>query len=107
MEFFAPVLECVDRALDEYGEGAKSAFCANLRDTFGFARQELVFNPEGFEQSLENTFSTGSTFYERSITREIANRFNLKLKDQFDMVGAIVLAKEILSKAEDQIHLTV
>lgn len=101
MEFFGPVLECVDRGLDEYGEGMRGLVYSSLRDSFNFTRQEAVFNPEGFKQCLESKFTSASRFFERSITNAIANRFSLKLENQFDMVGAINLARNILSEAEE------
>ena len=67
-----------------------------------FSREDVVYKPDEFKLHLEGMFVTGSKLFERSITREIAREFRMELQNNFDLVGAIQGAKEILSAPQMQ-----
>ena len=68
-----------------------------------FTREDVIFRPEEFKVLLEGMFVSGSKLFERTITRELIREFRMELQSNFDLVGAIQGAKEILSAPQAQV----
>jgi hypothetical protein len=63
-----------------------------------FSREDTIFKPDEFKSHLENMFVTGCKLFERALVKELTTEFNLSTEDRFDIVGALVQAKEIAQK---------
>jgi hypothetical protein len=99
---FAPIADCIDRALDGFGRGTRDMIYMRMQTENKFTREDTIYKPDEFKTHLEGMFVTGSKLFERSITREIAREFRMELQSNFDLVGAIQGAKEILSAPQAQ-----
>ena len=67
-----------------------------------FSREDVIYRPDEFKSYLEGMFITGAKLFERTITKELAREFRLELISNFDLVGAIQGAKQVLSAPQEQ-----
>jgi len=73
------LIQCVDRALDEYGTSAKQAFYLTLSLKKSAPFEEVVLNDPGLlVQVLRDVFDDSSEIVKRSIISEIKQVFGLK-----------------------------
>ena len=99
---YTSLADCIDRALDSFGRGTRDMIYTRLQSESKFSREDVVFRPEEFKTYLEAMFVSGSKLFERTITKEIAREFRIELISNFDLVGAIEGAKQILSAPQAQ-----
>ena len=99
---FESILDCIDVSLDSLGQATKNMIYAKMQSQNHFARQDIIFKPEEFKMHLETMFETSSKLFERSIVRGLVRQFELNLQTNFDLVGAIHQAKEVLSRPREE-----
>jgi len=99
---FESILDCIDVSLDSLGQATKNMIYAKMQSQNHFARQDIIFKPEEFKMHLETMFETSSKLFERSIVRGLVMQFELNLQTNFDLVGAIHQAKEVLSRPHEE-----
>ena len=71
-----------------------------MRDESNLTREDIAIKPREFKEHLDSMFGPGAKLIERSIAIQISERFKLKLRSSFDLVGAIDGARSTLSVVE-------
>ncbi|MGI0079721.1 MAG: hypothetical protein ACRECH_08855 [Nitrososphaerales archaeon] len=66
------IKNCIDQALDSYGDSVKQVIYWNLEKMFGITSDRIPENPEKFVSALEKIFGAGAGIVERTIINEIS-----------------------------------
>jgi hypothetical protein len=88
------LVECVDKALDNYGDSVKQVIYWKLENTFGVKKKAIPENPEKMVATLEDMFGHGAMLIEKSILNEISNVFPGGIVDPTKFVEAFKSARE-------------
>jgi hypothetical protein len=73
------IVECVDSALQKFGESVKTSIYYYLEKDFNLGKSEIPRNPEAFENALTAIFGEqGGKVIKELILAEIKNNFKLK-----------------------------
>ncbi len=73
------LLQCVDRALDQFGSNAKQATYWALMTKEGISSDRIVSSPEALSRILAEIFGDdGSKIVEKTIVKEIKKVFSLE-----------------------------
>jgi hypothetical protein len=91
----------MDIGLDSFGQGTSKMIYLRFKKESNFSREDMVFKPEEFKEHLENMFETGNKLFERALVKELCSEFDLQTDDRFDIVGALVQAKNIALKNQE------
>ncbi len=78
--FNGKICQCIDRALDTFGEGVKRSLYYQMERKYHLSREILATKPEVVIELLRLILGpTGSSLIERLVVREIRIAFDLKL----------------------------
>ncbi len=97
------LLDCIDRALDTFGQTTKQVVYWNLTQQDDIqGRGGILKNPEAFERALWKMFGPGVACIRWEIIREIKNGFDLDDKAKIeDIPTAFRQAMRKVSKIDD------
>jgi len=92
--FNAKILECIDKALRNLGEGVQPAFYHQIEKKHNLPREQFVTKPIVIIEYLDELLgSTGSAILERLIVREVRKAFGLKDERNLPLSSIIEDAK--------------
>lgn len=66
------IINCIDHALDSYGDSVKQVIYWNLEKMYGVTRDAIPENAEKFVLGLEKIFGAGVGIVQRTIINEIS-----------------------------------
>ncbi len=94
------LLQCVDRALDQFGSNAKQSMYWALMAKEGVSSETIATKPEAFVRTLREVFGAeGSKVVERTIIEEIKDTFDLeKPSSSYTILEALDIAKRSITE---------
>lgn len=75
--FELEIVQCVERALSNFGERAPSTVFANLLWIGGISKEEIPWRPDKFERCLDIIFRQASPRVKQAIFDEIKSKFGI------------------------------
>ena len=92
------LIQCVDRALDEFGSSAKQSVYVMLTLRKNITYEQAVMEPEILVQTLQEVFDDSSEIVKRAIILQVIQMFGFKKSvSSYDMVGIMKLALRRMS----------
>lgn len=88
------LVDCVDKALDNYGESVKQVIYWKLENTFGVKKKAIPEHPEKLVATLEEMFGHGAMLIEKSILNEISSFIAQTVVDTTKFVEVFRSARE-------------
>ena len=100
--FNGKISQCIDRALDAFGEGVKESLYYQIKKQYDVPREQFASRPAEIIEDLEKFLGpTGSQFVERLVVREISKSFGLKFGENTSLSTAINEARNKFLNAAD------
>jgi len=88
--FNGKISQCIDKALDTFGEGVKESLYYQIKKQYNVPREQFVSRPAEIIEDLEKFLGpTGSKFIEKLVVREIGKSFGLKFDENTSLSTAI------------------
>lgn len=88
--FNAKIFECIDRGLGLLGAGVKESFYYRIEKEYHLPAEEFSTRPREMIDHLEAILgTTGSSFVEKLIVREIRNEFKLESRPGSNLMATI------------------
>jgi hypothetical protein len=92
------VLDCFDAGLESIGNAPRKMVYWYLLEKFRLPKEKIPGNPEGFLAALRQLFGQGAGVLERTIVRELKQRFKITLGD--DLVEVLSLVRQTIRPSE-------
>lgn len=100
--FNGKISQCIDRALDTFGEGVKESLYYQIEKQYNIPKEEFVSKPAEIIEHLKKFLgATGSEFVEKLVVREIGKSFGLRFDVNTSLSIAINEARSKFLNAVD------
>jgi hypothetical protein len=100
--FNGKISQCIDRALDTFGEGVKESLYYQIKKQYNVPKEQFVSKPAEIIEDLEKFLgATGSKFVERLVVREIGKSFGIRFGENTSLSTAINEAQNKFLDATD------
>jgi hypothetical protein len=93
--FNGKIFQCIDKALDTFGEGVKLSFYYQIEKQYSVPKEKIPFKPNEIIEYLRLILGpTGSSFVEKLIVGEIRNMFGLGFEGNMPLTTVIREARK-------------
>ena len=96
--FDTAILDCFDAGLESIGNAPRKMVYWYLLEKFRLPREEIPENPGGFLDALRQLFGQGAGVLEKTIVKELKQKFKITLGD--DLVEVLSLVRQTVRPSE-------
>lgn len=93
------LLQCIDRALDEFGSSTKNTIFWRMTVLHNSNRSEVISDPRIFVGVIEELLGNSAPAIKKAIIREIRKKFDLSMSEVPTLEAAIEVAREQVAGA--------